>query len=58
LFIGILFLLYRWIKISLDNTILFIAMFLRIIRIILFCIRKKTILKIPILYEVSSLVFH
>ena len=58
LFIGILFLLYRWIKISLDNTILFIAMFLRIIRIILFCIRKKTILKIPILSEVVSLVFH
>lgn len=58
LFIGLIFLLYRWINISLDNLILFIAMFLRIIRVILFYIRKKTILKIPILSEITSLVFH
>ena len=58
LFIGMIFLLYRWINISLDNLILFIAMFLRIIRVILFYIKKKTILKIPILSEIVSLIFH
>lgn len=58
LFIGIIFLLYRTIRISLDNVVLFIAMLLRIMRIILFYIRKKTALKIPILSEIVSLVFH
>ena len=58
LFIGIIFLLYRTIRISLDNVILFIAMLLRIVRVILFYIRKKTVLKIPILSEIVSLVFH
>lgn len=58
LFIGAVFLLYRWIDISLDNIILFIAMILRIIRVILFFIHKKTLLKIPILSEIVSLVFH
>ena len=58
LFFGGLFLLYRNINISLDNTILFIAMFLRIIRVILFLIHKKTLLKIPILSEIVSLIFH
>ena len=58
LFIGIIFLLYRTIRISLDNVVLFIAMLLRIMRVILFYIRKKTALKIPILSEIVSLVFH
>ena len=58
LFIGIIFLLYRTIRISLDNVVLFIAMLLRIVRVILFYIRKKTVLKIPILSEIVSLVFH
>ena len=58
LFIGIIFLLYRTIRISLDNVVLFIAMLLRIMRVILFYIRKKTALKIPILSEIVSLMFH
>lgn len=58
LFISIFFLLYRTIRISLDNVVLFIAMLLRIVRVILFYIRKKTILKIPILSEIVSLVFY
>ena len=58
LFIGILVLLHRWINISLDNVILFIAAILRIIRVIIFFIHKKTVLRIPILSEIISLVFH
>ena len=58
LFIGILYLLYHWINISLENVILFIAMILRIIRVIIFYIKKKTILRIPILSEIISLIFH
>lgn len=58
LFIGILFLLYRWIDISFDNTILFIAMVLWIIRVIMFCVYKKALLRIPILSEIISLIFH
>lgn len=58
LFIGIIFLLYRWIRISFDNFIVFIAMFLRIIRVIIFYMKKRTLLKIPILSEIVSLIFH
>lgn len=58
LFLGLLFLLYRWIDISRDNTILFIAWILWIIRVILFCVYKKSILRIPLLSEMVSLVFH
>jgi hypothetical protein len=58
LFIGILLVLYRWINISLDNIILFIAAILWIIRVIIFFINKKTLLRIPILSEIISLVFH
>ena len=57
LFLGILFLLYRWIDISLNNILLFIAIIFWIIRIFLFYIHKKMLLKIPILSEVVSLVF-
>ena len=38
MFIGILFLLHRWITFSLSNIIIFIAIILRIIRIIIFYI--------------------
>jgi hypothetical protein len=58
LFLGLLFLLYRWTDISRDNTILFIAWILWIIRVILFCVYKKSILRIPLLSEMVSLVFH
>ncbi len=58
LFIGALFLLHRWIDFSINHLILFIAMLLRIIRFILFCTYKKTLLKIPILSEIVSLIFH
>lgn len=58
LFIWILFLLYRWINISFDNIVLFVALILWIIRIIIFYMQKKTFLRIPILSEIISLVFH
>ena len=59
LFLGVLFLIYyQKITISVDNIILFIAMMLRIIRVVLFFIHKRTLLKIPILSEFVSLIFH
>ena len=58
LFIGILFLLYRWINISLDNIVIFLAMILWIFKLIIFYIHKKSLLKIPILSEMTSLIFH
>lgn len=58
LFIGILFLLYRWIDFSMSYIILFIAVSLRIFRVILFCVYKKALLRIPILSEIISLIFH
>ena len=58
LFLGLLFLLYRWIDISWDNVILFIALILWIIRVMLFCMYKKSVLKIPVLSEMVSFVFH
>lgn len=58
IFIGILFLLHRWIDFSVNNIIIFIAMALRIIRFIIFYIHKKALPKIPILSEIVSLIFH
>ena len=58
IFIGILFLLYRWINISLENIILFIAIVLRIIRNVVFYVKKKALLKIPILSEIISIIFN
>jgi hypothetical protein len=58
IFIGILFLLYRWIDFSINHIILFMAILLRILRVIVYCIYKKSILKIPILSEIISLMFH
>ena len=57
LFWGILFLLYRWIDISLENIVLFIAIIFWCARVILFYVYKKMLLKIPILSEIVSLVF-
>ena len=58
LFVGLVFLLYRWVSFSVNHIVLFIAMLLRIIRLIVFYIHKKALLKIPILSEIVSLVFH
>ena len=58
MFIGILFLLHRWITFSLSNIIIFIAIILRIIRIIIFYIYKKSLPRIPILSEIISFIFH
>lgn len=58
LFIGILVLLYRWINVLLDNIILFIAAIMRIVRVMIFFIHKKTILRIPVLSELVSLIFR
>ena len=52
-----MFLLYRDIIISTDQILLFIAIVLWIIRIVIFYVNKKTILKIPIFSELVSLVF-
>lgn len=58
LFIWMLFVLYRWITISLYNIVLLIAMVLWIIRIIIFYKNKKSLLRIPILSEITSLAFN
>jgi hypothetical protein len=58
LFISMLFLLYRTINVSIYQIIVFIAIALWIIRIIIFYINKKAILKIPILSEIVSIVLH
>ena len=58
LFIGILFLMYRFIDLSIYQIIVYIAIVLRIIRVIMFYVNKKTILRIPILSEITSLLFH
>ena len=61
LFIGLLYVLYTQyykIDISVYNIILFVAMIMRIVRVVLFCVYKKTLLKIPILSEIVSLIFH
>jgi len=58
LFIGMFFILYRTINVSIYQIIVFIAIALWIIRIIIFYINKKAILKIPILSEIVSIVFH
>jgi hypothetical protein len=58
LFLGILFLLHRWIDFSVNHIILLIAMLLWIFRVMIFFIHKKALLKIPILSEIVSLIFH
>lgn len=58
LFLGILFLLHRGIVFSMGNIILFVAMILWVIRVIIFRVNKKNILRIPVLSEIVSLVFN
>lgn len=58
LFIGILYLLYREIDITIDDIILLFAAILWIVRIIIFYINKKMFLRIPVLSEIISLIFH
>ena len=58
LFLCILFLLHRWIDFSVNHIILLIAILLWIFRVMIFFIHKKALLKIPILSEIVSLIFH
>ena len=58
LFIGILYLLYREIDITINDIILLFAAILWIVRIIIFYINKKMFLRIPVLSEIISLIFH
>jgi len=58
LFIGILYLLYREIDITIDDIILLLAAILWIVRIIIFYLNKKMFLRIPVLSEIISLIFH
>jgi hypothetical protein len=41
-----------------DEIILLIAILLRLIRVVMFYIHKKTLLRIPILSEFTSLIFN
>lgn len=58
LFLGLLFLCYRWIEISPYYIVLVIAMIMRFIRVIIFYAHRKTFLRIPILSEIVWLVFR
>ena len=58
MFGGILYLLHCNITFSISEIILYVAALLWIVRIIIFSICKKTALRIPILSEIVSLVFH
>lgn len=58
LFIGIVFLLYRWFNLSIWNILILIALLLGILRVVIFYLNKKKFLKIPILSELVSLVFN
>ncbi len=58
LFIVAICFIHRWISISIEYIVLVVAFILRIARIFLFYRNKKTFLKIPIISEIVSLVFH
>ena len=58
LFIVSIYFIHRWINISIEYIVLAIAFILRIVRIFLFYRNKKAFLKIPIISEIVSLVFH
>ena len=58
LFIATICFIHRWISVSIEYIILVIAFILRIARIFLFYRNKKTFLKIPIISEIVSLIFH
>ena len=58
-FLAILYFIYRnSIDIDWIQIVLLIAIILRITRVIIFYKNKKTFLRIPILSEITSLVFH
>ena len=58
LFIWIVFFFYRTINISIQQSVVLIAIVLWIIRVMMHYVNKKTFLKIPILSEIVSLIFH
>jgi hypothetical protein len=58
LFIWLLLLIYRWMDLYLVQIVLAIAVILWIARIWIFYRYKKTFLRIPILSELLSLIFH
>ena len=58
LFIWLLVLLYMWIDISIWQIVLAIAAIMWIVRIFIFYKHKKAFLRIPVLSEIVSLVFH
>ena len=60
MFLWILYLLYSEILYitRVDEIILFVAIFFRLIRVITFYVHKKSLLRIPILSEFTSLIFN
>lgn len=58
LFIATICYIHRWITISIEYIVLAFALVLRMVRIFLFYRNKKAFLKIPIISEIVSLVFH
>ena len=58
IFFCVLYLIHCNIAISINEIILYVAAILWIIRVIMFSAYKKTVLRIPILSEIVSLVFH
>ena len=58
LLMTIFYFLHHWIDFSMGSIVLLFAIAVFIVKIILFYIHKKTFLKIPILSELVSLIFH
>ena len=58
LFLGLLFLCYRWVEISPYHTVLLVALIIRFIRVMIFYTYKRMFLRIPILSEIVWLVFR
>lgn len=57
LFFGLMFLLYRWIDISINQITLWVAIALWFVRDLIFYSRKWTFLRIPVISEIVSFVF-
>lgn len=58
LFILIIYFIYRWISISAEHIILLVACILCLLKVFLFYKNKKNFLRVPIISEIVSLVFH
>ena len=58
LFVWLLVLIYRWMDLYLVQIVLAIAAILRLVRVLMFYRYKKMFLRIPILSELLSLIFH